>query len=224
MTSREGRQSAARTRRPWIEALIGYSTFCVLGLLSRLVPVAFVLFVAYGILFPLVWAKYTHTWNALGFSRRNLAAALALGLRAGLTWAAYTYVIFRQDGPLPALWGIQVAIALPLWLLVMSPFQEFFFRGWLQPRPPAVAGRWGGLGLMAVLFTVWHFFPQLEGTTTTSLPLGSPLGLVSIVLAGLLFGAVFHRTGNIAAPWVAHALGGIGLVLIGQMSFIQYVP
>jgi membrane protease YdiL (CAAX protease family) len=80
------------------------------------------------------------------------------------------------------------------------------------------------LGITALAFTLWHFFPQFEGTSTTTLPLSSALGLVSIVVAGLLFGYIFQRTENILAPWLAHAIGGIELVLIGEMSFIQYKP
>ena len=217
-------EDRARHRNLLVEALLGYGVFCALGLVSRSIPVVFVLFVAYGIVFPLMWAGATRNWGAAGFSRRNLSSALALGLAAGVAWSVYTYAFFRQGRSLPPLWGLQVAIAFPIWLLVMSPFQEFFFRGWLQPRLQTVMGRWVGLGITALAFTLWHFFPQLEGTPTATLPLGSPLGLLSTVLAGLLFGYVFQRTENILAPWLAHAIGGITLVLIGEMSFIQYVP
>lgn len=224
MTSQTHHRETVGHRRSLVEALIGYGIFCALGLVSRFVPVAFVFFVAYGIAFPLAWAGLTHKWEALGFSRRNLSYALILGVVTGVIWAIYTYIFFREDSPLPPLWGLQVAIAFPIWLLVMSPFQEFFFRGWLQPRLQTVMGKWGGLGITALAFTLWHFFPQLEGTSTTTLPLGSALGLVSIVVAGLLFGYIFQRTENILAPWLAHAIGGIALVLIGEMSFIQYKP
>lgn len=224
MASQTRHENSMGHRRSLIEALTGYGIFCALGWLSRLVPIVFVLFVAYGIMFPLIWAGHTHNWEALGFSRRNLRSSLIWGVGAGVLWAVYTYIFFRQDRSLPPLWGLQVAIAFPIWLLVMSPFQEFFFRGWLQPRLQAASGKWVGLGITSLAFTLWHFFPQLEGTATATLPLGSALGLVSIVLAGLLFGYIFQRTGNILAPWLAHALGGIALVLIGEMSFIQYTP
>lgn len=224
MTTPGHRKETTGFSRPLIEVLVGYGMFCALGLISRFLPVVFVFFVAYGIAFPLVWAKITGGWQIAGFSRRNLSPALAWGLAAGIAWAAYTCVFFRQDRVLPPLWGLQVAIAVPVWLLVMSPFQEFFFRGWLQPRLEAVVGRWGGLGTTAVLFTLWHFFPRLEGTATATVPLSTPLGVVSIVLAALLFGYIFRRTGSILAPWLAHAIGGIALVLMGEMSFIQYVP
>ncbi len=224
MTPPQQREAKNGFYRPLVEGAIGYGLFCALGLASRFLPALFLLFVAYGILFPLVWAKKSGDWQALGFSRQNLSTALLWGAAAGSLWAIYTYLFFGQDGALPPLWGLQIAIAAPIWLLVMSPFQEFFFRGWLQPRLEAVAGSWPGLGLTAVLFTLWHFFPQLEGTATATLPLSSPLGVVSMLLAGLLFGAIFQRTRNIVAPWLAHALGGITLVIIGEMSFIQYVP
>lgn len=224
MMSQEHREGTTKVRTLWVEALIGYSVFCALGLLSRYVPAIFFLFVAYGIVFPLVWARLTHSWEAMGFSRRNLGSALVWGVVAGVAWAVYTFIFFRQDRPLPPLWGLQVAIAFPVWLFVMSPFQEFFFRGWLQPRLQNATGKWLGLGITALAFTLWHFFPQLEGTATATLPLSSALGLVSIVLAGLLFGYIFQRTENILAPWLAHAIGGIALVLIGEMSFLQYTP
>jgi membrane protease YdiL (CAAX protease family) len=217
-------QDSGQRRDSLVEALVGYGAFCALGLLSRVIPAVFVLFVAYGIAFPLVWAALARNWRALGVSRHNVSSAVIWGTVVGVTWAAYTYVIFRQDRPLPQLWGIQVALALPIWLLVMSPFQELFFRGWLQPRMQAALGKWGGLGITAVAFTIWHFSPELEGTATTTLPLSSATGLISTVLAGLLFGYLFQRTENILAPWLAHAIGGIALVLIGRMSFIQYIP
>jgi membrane protease YdiL (CAAX protease family) len=210
-------------RHPLVEASIGYLAFCALGLASRFIPVIFALFVLFGIAFPLVWVGLTHTWNAMGFSKRNLLPTLMWGFIAGVLWAVYTYLFFRQDSPLPPLWILQVVLAFPIWLLVMSPFQEFFFRGWLQPRLGIVFGKWPGLVITSLAFTLWHFFPQLEGTATATLPLSSPLGVISTFAAGLLFGYLFQKTENILAPWLAHAIGGIALVLIGGMSFIQYV-
>jgi membrane protease YdiL (CAAX protease family) len=40
---------------------------------------------------------------------------------------------------------------------------------------------------------------------------------------GLLLGYVFQRTGNIVAPWLAHVLAGLALVLTGAMTFVQHV-
>ena len=199
-----------------------YAAFCALGLVSRAVPVAFLAFVAFGLAFPLWWGRRDPA--ALGFTRRRLGQALAWGAVAGIGWALYTYAAFRAGSSLPPFWPLQVVIGLPVWLLILSPFQEFFFRGWFQPRLQLALGHWPGLVVTAVAFTAWHAFPPLEGTPTATLPLSSLLGIVSTVGLGLLLGYVYQRTETIAAPWLAHALGGIGLVLIGQMVFLRYVP
>jgi membrane protease YdiL (CAAX protease family) len=134
-----------------------------------------------------------------------------------------SYILFDGNEQPPPLLGIQVAIALPAWLIFLSPFQEFFFRGWLQPRIQAIIGKWTGLFTASLAFTFWHFFPPLEGTPTSVLPLSSFNGVLSIILAGLLFGYIYQRTQNIIAPWLAQAISGIALVIIGLMSFVQYV-
>lgn len=212
------------TQRHLIGAVVVYVVFCGLGLLSRFVPSMFLLFVIYGMAFPLAWAKFTHHWSAIGFTKQNFRKALLWGVIAGVVWGAYTYVVFGMDKTLPPFWALQVAIAVPIWFLIMSPFQEFFFRGWLQSRLQSVFGKLVGLVITSLSFTLWHFFPRLEGTSTTTLPISSPIGILSTFLAGLLFGYIYQRTENIIAPWIAHALGGIALVLIGMMSFIQYTP
>jgi len=212
------------TKRHLIEAVVAYIVFCGLGLLSRFVPSMFLLFVMFGIVFPLAWAIFTRHWRAIGFTKQNFRKALLWGVIAGVVWGIYTYVVFGMDKSLPPLWALQVAIAVPVWFLIMSPFQEFFFRGWLQPRLQLAFGKLVGLVITSLAFTLWHFFPQLESTSTTTLPISSPIGILSTVLAGLLFGYIYQRTENIIAPWVAHALGGIALALIGMMSFIQYTP
>jgi len=201
-----------------------YAAFCALGLATRFVPAAFPIFVVFGVAFPLWWARRQHDFASIGLTRRGLAPALAWGVGAGIGWAVYTYLAFGGEADPPPLWLAQVAIGLLVWLAIMSPFQELFFRGWFQPRLQARLGRGWGLVLTATAFTVWHFFPPFEGTATASLPLTSPLGIASTFVGGLLFGYVHQRTQNVIAPWLAHALGGIGLVLIGRMVFLQYVP
>jgi len=46
-------------------------------------------------------------------------------------------------------------------------------------------------------------------------------GMISTFMVGLLFGYIHQRTKNIVAPWLAHAIAGVALVLVGGMSFIQ---
>lgn len=206
-----------------LPVLAPYLVFCALGWLSRFFPVLFVIFVLFGLAFPLVWAYRRRAWSRMGFTRQKMPAALGWGLAAGLAWALYTFVLFGGPETLPELWPIQMLLALPVWFLVLSPFQEFFFRGWLQSRLGAGLGSRWAVVVTSLAFTLWHFFPALEGTPTSSLPLSSATGIVSTFVSGLLWGFVYERTGNIVAPWLAHAIGGLGLVAIGTMTFLRYV-
>jgi membrane protease YdiL (CAAX protease family) len=211
----------SRTRDHLVGLGLPYACFCGLGLISRFVPALFIVFVLFGIAFPLLWAKRTHNWSGIGFSKRNLGQAFIWGIAAGIGWGLYTFVMFGKNQPLPPKWGLQVALAIPIWLLVLSPFREFFFRGWFQPRLQAAIGKWRGLLTTALAFTLWHYFPKFEGTSTASLPLSSLAGIVSTFGLGLLMGFIHQRTRNIVAPWLAHAIGGIALVMVGGMSFVQ---
>ena len=55
------------------------------------------------------------------------------------------------------------------------------------------------------------------------MPIASAFGLAFTTAMGLVFGYIFRRTGNIVAPWLAHVLAGLTLVLSGAMTFVQYV-
>ncbi len=219
-----GASAVRQSRRDEGVTWSAYAVFCGLGLASRLLPAVFLAFVGYGLAFPLVWAWRSHDLAALGWHGRNLGPAVGWGTIGGIGAALATWLAFGHGLALPPLWPLQVAVGVPIWLLLMSPFQELFFRGWLQPRLEAAHGRWQGLLLASAAFTLWHAFPPLEGTTTSTLPLESPLGIAATFALGLLFGYLLQRTRNLAAPWLAHALAGIGLVLIGRVTFITYTP
>ena len=55
------------------------------------------------------------------------------------------------------------------------------------------------------------------------MPIISVFGMGFTIVMGLVFGYVFRRTGSIVAPWIAHVLAGLTLVLSGAMTFVQYV-
>ncbi len=212
------------TQRHLVEAVIAYVAFCGLSVLSRFVPLVFPLVVVSGIAFPLVWAKLTRDWAAIGFTRRNLRQALLWGVGAGLVFTLYIYISLPEEPSFTPMLVLQLAVGIPLWILIMSPFQEFFFRGWIQPRFQDTMGKWIGLAVTSFCFALWHLFPPFEGTPTSTIPVSSVSGFLSTLALGLLMGYVFQRTDNIVAPWLAHALAGISVVFFGMMSFIQYTP
>lgn len=212
-----------KIRKDFIIVLIFYAIFCFISFLSRYIPSIFVLVIAFGLFFPLIWAKYTKSWDSLGFTRQNILQAIIWGTGTGLIIMVYTFIVFGNGQQVPML-QLQLLVGIPVWFLIMSPFQEFFFRGLMQPKIQNFTGKWAGLTLTSFLFTLWHFFPPLEGTLTSTLPLTSLPGILSTFILGMIWGYTFQRTNNIIAPWIAHALAGISLILIGRMVLVYYIP
>lgn len=216
LTDQTPRQSK---RQPLVEAAVALVVFCALSVLSRFVGLMFVVVVLGAIAFPLAWARLTRDWAAIGFTQRNLGAAVGWGLAAGLPVAAVIW--FTTEHKASPLLLVQLAVGVPIWMLIMSPFQELFFRGWLQPRFQAGLGRWPGLIVASVSFALWHLCPPFEQAQIV--PVASLSGMLFTLGMGLLFGYAFERTGNIVAPWLAHVMAGLTLVLTGSMTFVQYV-
>ncbi len=218
-------ESNVTMKRPLVEALVAYAAFCGLGVLSRLIPSLFVLVVVCGFAFPLIWGRLTRDWAAMGFTRQRLGQALAWGLGAGLVGVLYiTLSAWNDPFPDPPLLGLQLALGIPLAFLIVSPFQEFFFRGWLQPRFEASLGRWIGLLVTALGFALWHLLPPFEGSPTSALVITSIEGILTTLGMGLLFGYVLQRTRSIVAPWLAHFLWIVALIPVGGLTIVQFTP
>jgi membrane protease YdiL (CAAX protease family) len=206
-------------RRPLAEACVAFAVFCAVSVLSRFVGLLFVVLVLGGIAFPLAWAGLTRDWAAVGLRRRDLGRAVRWGVAAGLLLVAVIW--FTTEHKASPLLLVQLAVGVPIWMLIMSPFQELFFRGWLQPRFQAGLGRWPGLAVASVCFALWHLCPPFEQAQIV--PVASIQGMLFTMGMGLLFGYIFQRTGNIVAPWLAHVLAGTTLIFTGAMTFVQYV-
>ncbi|MBN2387893.1 MAG: CPBP family intramembrane metalloprotease [Anaerolineales bacterium] len=211
-------------RQPHTRRLAGavavYLIFCGLSLLSQVAYPLLGLVVLMGIALPLAWGKATGNWAAMGFTRNKLGLALAWGIAAGVLTGLIGIAVVPQRTFPPQL-GLQLAIGIPIWALIASPFQEFFFRGWLQSRFEAVLGPRWGLLLATACFTLWHYCAPFVGRT--AVPLATPIGALSTFGAGLLYAHAFQRSGNILAPWLAHVISGIVFVLVGAMDFTQPV-
>jgi membrane protease YdiL (CAAX protease family) len=206
-------------RRSLTEALVALVVFCGLSGLSRLSPPVWALVPISGIAFPLLWGWRRREWARMGFTRRNLGRALLWGLGTGLLLLTTEW--FTTEHKAAPFFLLQLAVGTPIWLLIMSPFQEFFFRGWLQPRFQDALGLWPGLIVTSIGFALWHLCPPFEQAQIV--PIMSAYGMLFTLGMGILFGYIFRRTGNIVAPWLAHVLAGLALVLTGAMTFVQYV-
>jgi membrane protease YdiL (CAAX protease family) len=157
----KGKNAQDTERKALIEAIIALLAFCGLGLLSRLVAPLFLLVVGSGLLFPLVWGKVTRDWQTMGFTRRNLGPSLIWGAGSGILLMVIIW--FTTEHKLAPFFALQLMVGIPIWLLILSPFQEFFFRGWLQPRFEKSLGIWPGLLVTSLAcfrhFTVTNFPP-----------------------------------------------------------------
>jgi membrane protease YdiL (CAAX protease family) len=215
--------NSTQTRKPenykqLAQAFLAYVIFCGFSILSKVAYPVFVLVALMGLALPLGWGKYTGRWVEMGFTRHNLSSALRWGVVAGILTGIIGVAVVPQRALAPML-GIQLAIGIPIWALIASPFQEFFFRGWLQTRFENTLGTWSGLLVATVCFTLWHYFAPFVGRTTV--PLDTPIGALSTFGAGLLYAYAFQRTRNIITPWLAHVLTGIAFIVVGAMDFTQ---
>ncbi|MEA3439898.1 MAG: CPBP family intramembrane glutamic endopeptidase [Chloroflexota bacterium] len=215
----KGENAQQVKRKALTEAIIALLVFYGLSFLSRFFAPLLLLVVGIGLLFPVIWGMCTKDWKTMGFTRRNIGQALVWGTGGGILLMVVIW--FTTEHKLAPFFALQLIVGIPIWLLVMSPFQEFFFRGWLQPRFEKSLGLWSGLVVTSVGFAVWHLFPPFEQAQIV--PIMSISGMAFTTMMGLVFGYTFRRTGNIVAPWLAHVLAGLTLVLSGAMTFVQFV-
>jgi len=206
------------TGKQLAHAIVAYAAFCGLSLLSQVTYPVFGLVALMGLALPIAWGKYTGNWAEMGFTKHRLRSALRWGVAAGILTGIMGVAVVPQRSLAPAL-GLQLAIGIPVWALIASPFQEFFFRGWLQPRFENVMGMRWGLLVGTACFTLWHYFAPFVGRTTV--PLDTPFGALTAFGAGLVYGIAFQRTRSILAPWLAHVLSGIAFIIVGAMDFPQ---
>jgi membrane protease YdiL (CAAX protease family) len=87
--------------------------------------------------------------------------------------------------------------------LVFGFYQEVVYRGMVQLE---LGRRWGGLAGILVANVLYTFGPLHGIYHASPLDLAGPM-FVSVFLIGLLFGFVFHRSGNLWIVAVFHAIG-----------------
>lgn len=205
------------------QALIVYVIVYAITVWSRFFQSASYAIYLIGIAFPLIWAAVAKDWVANGFTRHNWQSALLWGTMLGTLLFVLSYSALWVTGTrLPdQILPRQLLIGIPFSFLVISPFQEFLFRGWLQPRFQNVLGKVQGLLVCSLLFAVWDTLPPLRATPISTIAATMVLGLPPSFGFGLVFGYLFHRTGNMLAPWLAHSLAALAVIAAGRLILVQ---
>lgn len=148
-------------------------------------------------------AKYRLSWDAVGWrlpadARHWWLVPAALGASVSLT-AVYALAAralgagFLVPNELPA--GLMgegwTALASAFAVVIWTPLaEETFFRGFLFAGLGAKLGLWGGIAASSAVFALSH---AAIGT------------FVPIMIAGALFAWIYHKSGSLWIPALAHA-------------------
>jgi len=159
--------------------------------------------------FVVVMAARRQGPGTVGLSRENLQLSLLLGLAGGLILA-----LALGPGPLgwiPALVSLGSSEAWSfLGIMVVVAFaEEVIFRGFVQRRLVAWLGAGWGVALSVSFFTVVHL--PIELSRGWDGPGSLLVELLPYAVGGLVYGLLFHRTSNLAAPILVHAFGNWAL-------------
>ena len=215
-----------KNRKELFEAIIATAIFFAISYISRFIVPVFGLVVISGIVFPLIWAKVKKDWASIGFTKRSTGKAILWGTGSGIL--IFLYLLFDGFKNLPVLTDmlpIKLAVNIPAWIIIVAPFQEFFFRGWLQTKLQRSTGKWSGFIIASIVFTLWHYLPPFEGSSTSNISIYSPGGFFTILAFGFIWGFVYLiSNNNIIAPWISHTFAGIAAVVIGRWSILQINP
>ena len=148
-------------------------------------------------------AKYGLSWDAVGWrppadARHWLLVPAALG--ASVSFAAVYALVARALGadflvprePPAGLFGAGwMSLAPAFAVVVWTPLaEETFFRGFLFAGLAAKLGLWGGIAAGSAIFALSHA------------TIGS---FVPIMVAGALFAWIYHKSGSLWLPTLAHA-------------------
>ena len=145
-----------------------------------------------------------YRWPDLGLNLRRWGLQLVIGL-SGIALGVLEYWILRPE-PLVSTFEWRALLWPALILLVSTGLlEEMIFRGLLQRASMDVLGVWG-IGYVAILFAVLHTGYQ------------SLLDVIFVLVVGLAFGWIVHRTRSLLGVTLAHGLTNIVLFLI--MPFV----
>jgi len=174
------------------------------------------------LLVTLFWARAEHLpQQELGLHHTGLGRSLAWGALIGTAASVVIRLFFlfplvmNRAVTQPELHGVRPGHLLVLltgqFLLSTAVFEEVAFRGVLHAKLVRLIGVRNALLVGGGLFSAWHAVITWHNLRESNLPrhLFAPLYAAAMVVlfgAGLIFGGLRERTGNLAGSILAHWL------------------
>jgi len=164
--------------------------------------------VLFGLPIAVVWIIIAYrvikraSWKDLGWNFLHFKREIAFGVLMGLA----LFLLRRYEEILAKSPSIQVNLGDVI-ILFLASFgvaswqEENIYRGYLQPRLEAVAGKWKAILFQAVLFSIAHI-----GYYAFEASLQFFLGLAELAIVGVVLGYYRRRFNNLIAPFIAHGL------------------
>lgn len=212
------------SKRSIYEAFFGYSLLCILSLSSRVYTPLWFAVILFGLAFPLSWSRRIRREQPEMDHAKGRCASIGWGASTGIAFSVYC--VLSPDSfelyPPPFL-RLQLIVGTLVFAAVLSPFQEMFFRAWLQPRLEDVGGPVGAASITSLLFMIWHWLPPFLESGDVSLNLASVAGCFSTFMLGLSCGLAYLKTRRLMAPWLTHTIAGITITALGRITFVQII-
>jgi membrane protease YdiL (CAAX protease family) len=160
--------------------------------------------------------------SSFGFSSQKLSKHLALGLFLYVVFGFVTTLGFTavavgvnpfQDYDLP-----YFLLYLPSQLFAVALAEEALFRGYIQTKMSSVMGPTKAIFFQALLFGLWHIVGWIAPLRLG----GMAFHFASGFLFGIVQGAYFRHTRNLAGPILLHALTNAvsGGATVGLLSIV----
>jgi len=160
--------------------------------------------------------------SSFGFSSQKLPRHLALGLFLYIVFGFVTTLGFTavavgvnpfKDYDLP-----YFLLYLPSQLFAVALAEEALFRGYIQTKMGSVMGPTRAIFFQAILFGLWHIVGWIAPLKIS----GMAFHFASGFLFGIVQGAYFRHTRNLAGPIALHALTNAvsGGATVGLLSIV----
>jgi len=140
--------------------------------------------------------------DIFGFRKEKFLLYSLACLAIGIVLGTGEYFILRPAPAFPAFEVKYLIRDMIYMLLFVGLGEELLFRGLLQRDLGKVFGVKGGLILASLIFAVMHL-------TWRSLP-----ELAFVFIAGLILGALYWKTKNLALPIIVHGANNVMLVAV----------